>query len=205
MTKRDDLQVAIDAIRRWHYSEVRAIADAAIEACAGRERIADRDVRSIYQDAVDEGRDSDAERILQEARDAGGTETHGRERDSGADPREFMTEWVDSVTDNHEYVIYTMQAKCLLLASDNESAYEDSMGESTDNISARACMALRADVWDVLNAREDEWLIDDVVHLVTTRGARPCGAAGPGHVDTTDIRQSTCDECDAAHESEVTP
>ena len=28
-------------------------------------------------------------------------------------------------------------------------------------ISAQACMALRRDVWDLLDAREDEWCVED--------------------------------------------
>lgn len=95
---------------------------------------------------------------------ATGTETVGREREVGQDPREFLTEWIDGVTDDHQRVIYTAQAKALLLASDNESAYEDEMGEAPEGpmaISAQACMALRRDVWDLLDSREDEWCVED--------------------------------------------
>lgn len=102
--------------RRWHYSEVRSLADEAIKEC-------------LKACATD---DSD----------------HAR--------REWLTTWVDETTDGHSHVIYTGQASMLLAASDNEDAWEE-LGDSMPDVSARACMALRADVWELLEARDDEW------------------------------------------------
>lgn len=75
--------------------------------------------------------------------------------------RERMTDWVDETTDGHEYVIYTFKAKCVCLASDNEDAYADEIGEAPPTVEAQACMAMRRDVWDLLEAREDEWIPSD--------------------------------------------
>ncbi len=74
------------------------------------------------------------------------------------DARQWLTERIDQDTDGHEFVIYTFKAKCACLASDNEDAYEDELGEKPPSVEAQACMAMRADVWELLNAREDEWL-----------------------------------------------
>lgn len=71
--------------------------------------------------------------------------------------REWITTWVDETTDGHEFVIYTAQAGMVLAASDHDSAYEDEIGDEGASVEARACMAMRADVWDYLNASEDEW------------------------------------------------
>ncbi len=72
--------------------------------------------------------------------------------------REWLTEWVDQATDDHHIVIYTFKAKCACLASDNEDAYSDEIGEPPPSVAAQACMAMRADVWELLNARSDEWI-----------------------------------------------
>jgi hypothetical protein len=79
--------------------------------------------------------------------------------DSPRARREAITEWVDQTTDGHEYIIYTAKAWMVLAASDKCDAAEESMGEEARamEIGARACWALRADVWDVLEARSDEW------------------------------------------------
>lgn len=81
--------------------------------------------------------------------------------DSTDDRREALTEWVDETTEGHEFVIYTAQAGMVLAASDNDGAYEDATGEDGGTVEARACMAMRADVWDMLGAREDEWHAPD--------------------------------------------
>ncbi len=72
--------------------------------------------------------------------------------------REWLTERVDEDTDGHEFVIYTYKAKCVCLASDHEDAYRDELGEPAPSVEAQACMAMRRDVWDLLEARSDEWL-----------------------------------------------
>jgi hypothetical protein len=71
--------------------------------------------------------------------------------------REWLTERVNHEAQDHEHVIYPEQASVLLAASDNEEAYvEQGFGESADT-SARARCALRADIWQLLEARSDEW------------------------------------------------
>jgi hypothetical protein len=82
--------------------------------------------------------------------------------------REWMHERVDEDTDSHNFVTYTFKAKCALLASDNEDAYSDEIGEPAPSVEAAACMAMRADAWELLNAREDEWLPQDCEHCCMT-------------------------------------
>lgn len=122
-----DFGAVMTAARRWHYSEVRSIADEAID-----EVLKERDA----------------------AHKAGNRMTSDEARD-------WLTTWVDETIDGHQHVIYTGQAVMLLAASDNDDAYESEIGESTDDASARACCALRADVWEHLEARSDEWAFDD--------------------------------------------
>ncbi len=78
-----------------------------------------------------------------------------------SEAREWLVEWVDQTTDGHEHVIYTGQATLLLAASSNDTAYEDESGEKPADSSAAACWALRADVWEALDHRSDEWEHDD--------------------------------------------
>lgn len=72
--------------------------------------------------------------------------------------REWLSERVDEDTDGHEFVIYTFKAKCALLASDNDDAYQDELGEPAPSVEAATCMAMRRDVWELLEARSDEWI-----------------------------------------------
>lgn len=66
----------------------------------------------------------------------------------GSERREYLVEWIDETTDNHEYVIYTAKAWMVLAASDNCDAYEDETGDQAMKIDVgtRACFAMRADV-----------------------------------------------------------
>jgi hypothetical protein len=80
--------------------------------------------------------------------------------DSTDTRREWLEEWVDQTTDSHEYVIYTGKAGMVLAASDNDSAYEDEIGEQ-GTVEARACFAMRADIWEILCARQEEWAPPD--------------------------------------------
>lgn len=121
MSDEPNLDRAFDEIRRWHYSEIRSIADEAIKEC------------NAHHDATD---DEDIR-------------------------REWLIEWVDETTDGHSHVIYTFKAKCVCLASDNEDAYEDEIGEKPPTVGAQACMAMRRDVWELLEARSDEWIPDE--------------------------------------------
>lgn len=80
--------------------------------------------------------------------------------DTEKQAREWLTEDVDQTTDGHECVIYTAKAGMVCAASDNDGAYEDSVGEKPPTIEAQACMAMRADVWELLEARSSEWIPD---------------------------------------------
>lgn len=75
--------------------------------------------------------------------------------------RDWLSTWLDETIDGHQHVILTGQAVMLLAASDNDDAYESEHGETTGDASARAYSALRADVWEMLEARSDEWERDD--------------------------------------------
>lgn len=83
--------------------------------------------------------------------------SHHDDSDDEDTRREWLTEWVDETTDGHNYVIYTFKAKCVCLASDNEDAYADEIGLAPPTVEAQACMAMRRDVWELLEARSDEW------------------------------------------------
>lgn len=72
--------------------------------------------------------------------------------------REALVDWVDETTDGHEYVIYTAKAGMVCAASDNDVAYEDATGDKPPTVEVQACFAMRADVLELLDAREDEWL-----------------------------------------------
>ncbi len=108
--------------RRWHFDEVRSLADSAIEALAT--------VRK-------------------------------RETMTADEAMEWLDTWLHQTIDGHEHVIYTAQAVMLLAASDNDGAYEEEYGESTEDASKRAYAALNTDVWKLLRARSDEWEHDD--------------------------------------------
>lgn len=91
------------------------------------------------------------------------------------DRREWLTQWVDQTTDGHEYVIYTAKAGMALAASDCDTAYEDQTGEAGGTVEVRACYAMRADVWALLEAREDEWgtppdMVESVAAALTAAG-----------------------------------
>jgi hypothetical protein len=61
-----------------------------------------------------------------------------------------LTQWIDESIDGCSRVIYTWQAKCGLLASDNEDAYDDEMGEASGTPEMRMYWAMRADVREEL-------------------------------------------------------
>ncbi len=89
-------------------------------------------------------------------------ECKGEKHEDEDAAREWLTERVDEDTGDHEFVIYTFKAKCACLASDNEDAYQDDMGEPAPSVEAAACMAMRRDVWELLDARSDEWIPAEV-------------------------------------------
>lgn len=99
--------------------------------------------------------------------------------------REWVSERVDQDTDGHEYVIYTYKAKLVLVASDNEDAADNEYGPGEYTVEQRACMAMRADVWEILNAREDAWLTVDP----------PDEDPDPNPSDDHDLRLCPCERC----------
>ena len=87
---------------------------------------------------------------------------HGRVRDIAADvldgilrgdvaDDEALQERLDSEADGTDIVIYTYKAKAALLASENEDAYADEMGEPAPSPEVAAYFALRADVRESLD------------------------------------------------------
>lgn len=71
--------------------------------------------------------------------------------------RDWLVVDIDQSTNGHESVIYIGQAGLLLAASDNDGAYESEYGGAISHVSARACCALRADVWEEIESRKAEW------------------------------------------------
>lgn len=73
----------------------------------------------------------------------------------GFDARIQKKEWADEEsfresfeqeTDGAECIIYTAQAKAVLLASDNEDAYQEEFGEPSPTVEAAALMAFQRDI-----------------------------------------------------------
>lgn len=166
-----DLNRISSDLHRWYYSEIRSLADAAIEACCGRlvTELPPEDLADVPTRYRASARESFAPHRIARAIRFGSGGMHVvqyRERGEGVDPREFLTEWVDETADGHEFVIYTLQAKCALLASRNEDAYDDMQGNEgpAGTPEMRACYAMRADVWEMLDARSDEWQIPEIDH-----------------------------------------
>lgn len=157
MSDANTFYAAMSAARAWYYDAIRSIVDDAIDACSGRLACVDPDVESVARDAEKEDRPYLAKSIRE------GNPTHrvNRERDDGADPREFLTEWIDNATDSHQITTYTAQASLACAASDCESAYEENIGEQAPTVEAKACYAMRADCWQLLDARTDEWDLED--------------------------------------------
>jgi hypothetical protein len=59
---------------------------------------------------------------------------------------EYMYEWLHETLDGSEEVIYTARSKAVLLASSNEDAYVEELGEVPPNVHTAAFWALRADI-----------------------------------------------------------
>ena len=135
------LDAGFDSLRTWYYSEIRSLADDAIEAIVG----------------CVVGLNSRSPRTL--------GYVVGIEIEPGQDRREFLQEWVEQALDGHSVLIYTRETKAALLASDNEDAYADETGEESADETVRCYYAMRADVWEHLEARSEEWVVqsDDTV------------------------------------------
>lgn len=71
-------------------------------------------------------------------------------KDGEITDEEQLTERLDQEVDGSARVIYTFQSKLGLLASDNDDAYEDEMGEPTNDVAAQMAMAMRADIREAL-------------------------------------------------------
>lgn len=153
MTKEIDLNNITQQLTIWYRTEVQSLATAAIEACVGRlvtalppEDLAD--VPAYYR--------ASAVASFVPYRIMSGHQ----ERIPGEDREEYLREWVDQTTDGHEFVIYTHKARLVLVATDNPDAYSE-LGSETQTPETMACCALRADVWELLEARRDEWEGED--------------------------------------------
>ena len=62
------------------------------------------------------------------------------------DVDEYMYEWLHETLDGCEEVIYTARAKAVLLASSNEDAYLEEIGEVAETVNVAAMWALRRDI-----------------------------------------------------------
>lgn len=167
----DQFERGTQLLREWYWSEIRSLADAGIEASAGRlvTQLPLEDLALIPRSLWASARESFVPYRVAEAphtysdgrmatRDDGSPIiTRYRERDSGQDPRDFLTEWVDQTTDGHQFVIYTFQAQAVLLVSESDGAYEEETGGKPPSPEVAACYAMRRDVWEMLDARHDEW------------------------------------------------
>ncbi len=82
------------------------------------------------------------------------TVEHATDTDARTDA---IQEWLTETIDGCQLVIYTAQAAMVCAASDNYGAYEDECREKPPTVEVQAFAAMRADVWQLLSAREDEW------------------------------------------------
>lgn len=62
------------------------------------------------------------------------------------DVDEYMYEWLHETLDGCEEVIYTARSKAILLASPNEDAYLEEIGEVAETVNVAAMWALRRDI-----------------------------------------------------------
>lgn len=205
----DKLSQATDLIRQWYYEEIRQIADSAITACHGRLITVptEDDLANVPRNARASAREGFVpyripNRVIE--RSDGITVQAIRERSEGTDVREFLREWVDSVTDDHQFVIYTYKAKAALLASDNEDAYAEEIGETAPTVEVACCYAMRADVWQLLEARSDEWDFEDPSD--DDEPAVPSCVASMGCLCAAHARgRDASEECDATEQPRFTP
>lgn len=65
------------------------------------------------------------------------------------DPYEELHEMVDS----SQWVIYTHRAQVVIMCSNNDDAYEEELGMKPETESARAYMALKADILEEMHRR----------------------------------------------------
>ncbi len=63
---------------------------------------------------------------------------------------EQLTERLDQEVDGSARVIYTFKSKLGLLASDNDEAYEDEMGEPTNDVAIQMAFAMRQDIREAM-------------------------------------------------------
>ena len=63
---------------------------------------------------------------------------------------EQVDDWLHESVDGCGEVIYTHQAKVMLLVSGNEDAYVEEIGEAAPSIHAQSYMALRADIREAM-------------------------------------------------------
>lgn len=161
----DKFSEAVSLLNSWYYTEIRSCADAAVEACVGRlvESLPEEDLKSLRGESRRSAIASFIPYRVKTEVSSHGYTTKWQEREEGMDPREFLTEFVNRMTDDHQFVIFTQQAQMVLAISRNHYAYESEMGSVSNNgPGAPACLAMRADIWEHLEAWKDEWdVLDD--------------------------------------------
>lgn len=78
------------------------------------------------------------------------------ERPVNVSREQFLTDWVNKASDSCGLVIYNEHASMVLAASNNADAYSYEF-EEHGSLNWRAMYALRADMWEALDARKEEW------------------------------------------------
>jgi|SRR5882724_1354884 len=71
-------------------------------------------------------------------------------KDGEITDEEQLTERLDQEVDGSARVIYTFKSKLGLLASDNDDAYEDEMGEPPNDVAVQMAFAMRQDIREAL-------------------------------------------------------
>lgn len=81
---------------------------------------------------------------------------------TASERRDWLTGEVDEVIEHHSRVIYNAQASMLLAASKNDEAWAEDRDPDAQppDVAGRAYCAFRADIWEELERRSDEWEVE---------------------------------------------
>lgn len=115
--------------------------------------------KSALRRAYHESMRSFAKEILRDAKENG--------YEDYDDARDYIDEKVDGTADGTSWVIYTHQALDVLVVSDNWQEIDemDELGELPNEISAAithaAYFAVRADIWEYIEAFQDEYFREE--------------------------------------------
>lgn len=160
------LDDAMRALRSWYYTEIKNLADRAIEAIVGR----------VVADPDAPRRPSVLGHLV------------GIECSPDADRGEFLDRWIDGELEGppspdgkrggeygsgHEFLYISSCTRAALLASSNSDAWEEDNGEdAVADEPTRCAAAMRADLLQLLEARRDEWerkvpTVDELRKLAT--------------------------------------